>query len=1037
MHHYFWTKSFKTPEKNKSSISIKKLQPSAWRVRIIVWGNVLFQLLFPLSLSFTPVIAATLSSSNPSVDVSTEPYRLGKGETIDTVAKKYHLSIDELKKNNIYRTFSKPFLSLTTGDEIEVPRKKSPFAVDNAPPSTLSSTENTLARHTVAGATALSNGLTVQSGERMVRSAVNNEFNSSAQQWLSQLGTARVQLNVNDDFTLEGSAVDVLASVAESKTSLLFTQLGARNKDSRNTVNIGIGARTFQNNWMYGANTFFDNDITGKNRRVGVGAEAWTDYLKLSANSYFGTTDWHQSRDFTNYDERPANGYDIRAEAYLPSHPQLGGKLIYEQYRGEEVALFGKDNRQKNPYALMAGINYTPIPLLTIGAEHRAGKDNQNDSSINAQLNYRLGESWQSHIAPSAVAATRTLAGSRYDLVERNNNIVLDYQKQDLIRLTLPESLTGLGGNPVTVTAQVTAKNGLDRIEWDTTSFIAAGGSMTATGKQSLTITLPAYQHAPSRSSGNTYTLRAMAYDSRGHVSNQAMTQIIVTPQQGSVSNSFTQANPNTLSADGLSTSQIIVSLRDSDNAPVSGVAHELALTMAFVPDTVQRASTSGRLFPIQLGEITESAAGQYRATLTAGTQPGTVVITPTWNALVLNTVSVNLLSTPVTAEITSTNLTVTRDGAVANGTATNEVQALVTDANGYPVSGQTVTFAANNSGTVTTVIGLTGADGLATATVSNTVAGATTVTASLNGNSQIVSTTFVAGEVTRVYLSVTRTSAVANGIDTNEVKARLTDANFNLVSGQTVNFDTTDGLILTAVNGNTTGADGIVTATGSSTESGWRTVTATTGNISSNSVLLSFSAIPAMTGASVNGYEFSLNAGFPSTGFIGAEFNLTMSVPVNRYTWSSSNTSWVTVSSSGKVTFTGKGDSSPVTITATPIAGGAPMTYTFTVTDWFINNGSAKMNWSNASNWCSTRGLNSPTRADLTQGRGIRGMGSLWSEWGNMYSYSSAGFVSSDFYWTSEFTPDNKLYDVNLSAGYSTSAAQDASIYVVCQQGL
>ncbi|WP_038931174.1 inverse autotransporter beta domain-containing protein, partial [Yersinia pestis] len=85
-----------------------------------------------------------------------------------------------------------------------------------------------------------------------------------------------------------------------------------RNKDSRNTVNIGAGIRQYQGDWMYGANTFFDNDLTGKNRRVGVGAEVATDYLKFSANTYFGLTGWHQSRDFSSYDERPADGFDIR-----------------------------------------------------------------------------------------------------------------------------------------------------------------------------------------------------------------------------------------------------------------------------------------------------------------------------------------------------------------------------------------------------------------------------------------------------------------------------------------------------------------------------------------------------------------------------------------------------------------------------------------------------------------------------------------------------------------------------------------------------
>ncbi len=37
------------------------------------------------------------------------------------------------------------------------------------------------------------------------------------------------------------------------------------------------------------------------------------------------------------------------------------------------------------------------------------------------------------------------LAGSRYDLVERNNNIVLEYRKSEVIRIALPERIEGKG----------------------------------------------------------------------------------------------------------------------------------------------------------------------------------------------------------------------------------------------------------------------------------------------------------------------------------------------------------------------------------------------------------------------------------------------------------------------------------------------------------------------------------------------------------------------------------------------------------------
>lgn len=114
-------------------------------------------------------------------------------------------------------------------------------------------------------------------------------------------------------------------------------------------------------------NTFYDNDFTGNNRRIGVGVEAWRDYLKLSANGYFGLSGWHQSSisSLKDYDERPANGYDIRAEAYLPAYPQLGGKVMYEHYMGRNVALDGNTSHlRENPSTLTLGLTIHLSRLL-------------------------------------------------------------------------------------------------------------------------------------------------------------------------------------------------------------------------------------------------------------------------------------------------------------------------------------------------------------------------------------------------------------------------------------------------------------------------------------------------------------------------------------------------------------------------------------------------------------------------------------------------------------------------------------------------
>ncbi|MCK8356900.1 inverse autotransporter beta domain-containing protein, partial [Erwinia amylovora] len=90
---------------------------------------------------------------------------------------------------------------------------------------------------------------------------------------------------------------------------------------------------------------------------------------------------------------------------------------------------------QQNPHAVTAGVNVTPFPLLTLGAEHRQGASGKNDKRISADFSYRLGMPWQQQINPPAVATMRSLAGSRYDLVERNNHILLQDRKKEMVRL--------------------------------------------------------------------------------------------------------------------------------------------------------------------------------------------------------------------------------------------------------------------------------------------------------------------------------------------------------------------------------------------------------------------------------------------------------------------------------------------------------------------------------------------------------------------------------------------------------------------------
>ncbi|EBP1382703.1 hypothetical protein LU90_24420, partial [Salmonella enterica] len=224
----------------------------------------------------------------------------------------------------------------------------------------------------------LQNTHTGDAAASMARGMATGKANQTVQDWLSQFGNARVQLNADSDFSLKNSALDLLHPWYETPDDLLFSQGSLHRTDSRGQANLGFGWRHWttgtathgplHGDYMTGLNTFLDYDLSRAHARLGVGAEFWRDYLKLGANAYHRLTGWKNSPDLDDYEERPANGWDLRMEGWLPSYPQLGTKLEYEQYYGNQVALFDTDHLQKDPGALTAGLTWTPFPLMTVSA---------------------------------------------------------------------------------------------------------------------------------------------------------------------------------------------------------------------------------------------------------------------------------------------------------------------------------------------------------------------------------------------------------------------------------------------------------------------------------------------------------------------------------------------------------------------------------------------------------------------------------------------------------------------------------------------
>lgn len=584
----------------------------------------------------------------PLLENNTVPYTLGALESAQSVANRFGISLEELRRLNQFRTFARGFDNVRQGEELDVPAttsQKSHEQQNAVPPANGENTlENQIASTSQRVGTLLSQDMNSEQASGMARGWASSEASGAMTDWLNNFGTARISLGVDEDFSLKNSQFDFLHPWYDTPDYLLFSQHTLHRTDDRTQINTGLGWRHFTSSWMSGINLFFDHDLSRYHSRAGLGAEYWRDYLKLSSNAYIGLTGWRSAPELDNdFEARPANGWDLRAEGWLPAWPQLGGKLVYEQYYGDEVALFDKNDRQSNPHAITAGLNYTPFPLLTLSAEQRQGKQGENDTRFAVDLTWQPSSSMQKQLNPDEVAGQRSLAGSRYDLIDRNNNIVLEYRKKELIRLSLLDPVKGKSGEIKPLVSSLQTKYALKGYNIEAAALEAAGGKVSTSGKD-ITVTLPGYRFTNTPETDNTWSIDVTAEDVKGNLSRHEQSMVVIQAPTLSQKDSLLSVNPLTVAADKKSTTTLTVTAHDSDGTPVPGLALQ---------------TRSEGVQDITLSDWTDNGDGSYTQILTAGTTSGSVTLTPQINgeSAVKESIVVNIV--PVVSSRDHSSITI------------------------------------------------------------------------------------------------------------------------------------------------------------------------------------------------------------------------------------------------------------------------------------------------------------------------------------------------------------------------------------------
>lgn len=581
------------------------------------------QLVFPMAAAAQGVVNAAIQQPVPAqiaiANTNTVPYTLGALESAQSVAERFGISVAELRKLNQFRTFARGFDNVRQGDELDVPAQVSEKKLTPPPGNSSDNLEQQIASTSQQIGSLLAEDMNSEQAANMARGWASSQASGAMTDWLSRFGTARITLGVDEDFSLKNSQFDFLHPWYETPDNLFFSQHTLHRTDERTQINNGLGWRHFTPTWMSGINFFFDHDLSRYHSRAGIGAEYWRDYLKLSSNGYLRLTNWRSAPELDNdYEARPANGWDVRAEGWLPAWPHLGGKLVYEQYYGDEVALFDKDDRQSNPHAITAGLNYTPFPLMTFSAEQRQGKQGENDTRFAVDFTWQPGSAMQKQLDPNEVAARRSLAGSRYDLVDRNNNIVLEYRKKELVRLTLTDPVTGKSGEVKSLVSSLQTKYALKGYNVEATALEAAGGKVVTTGKDIL-VTLPAYRFTSTPETDNTWPIEVTAEDVKGNFSNREQSMVVVQAPTLSQKDSSVSLSTQTLNADSHSTTTLTFIAHDAAGNPVIG------LVLSTRHEGVQ---------DITLSDWKDNGDGSYTQVLTTGALSGTLTLMPQLNGV-------------------------------------------------------------------------------------------------------------------------------------------------------------------------------------------------------------------------------------------------------------------------------------------------------------------------------------------------------------------------------------------------------------------
>ncbi|MGL5759757.1 MAG: inverse autotransporter beta domain-containing protein [Plesiomonas sp.] len=731
-------------------------------------------------VDLTPLSYNDLSQSET---FSLNGYTLKSGETIESVSKKNNLTVEQLWRfnRNLFSHDKELFYNLGVGSEIMIPSAK------------LKRSANEINEYDYKFASGVKNAASVlvaeESKSNVAFGYFNSYVNSTLADVLNRNFTAEINVNYDLNAGLVDSSADLLYPLFDDDNNTIFTQFGLRYYDDKSVMNIGFGHRYFESeSYLLGYNIFYDQQLNyNQHKRFGLGGEFSSNYVTLNTNLYKGVSGWESSSLLDDYDERVADGFDVIGEYRFKSIPKLSTTFSYEKYFGDEVALFGLNEKQKDPYSVSAGFKYSPMSLVDFNIKHKIGRSGVNDSSVGVTVNYDFNQSLDSQLRMDLNDFIIPFNKDRHSLVKRNNNIALEYKKQDVISVVTNGDVYGNEGDTIQFSIQVNSRYDIKSVNLSHSSLSSNGGSIVDLGKGLYSLQMPLYVQG-----NNKHKVTVTATDIKGNVSNQETFFAIVSGQKISSGKSTLNIMPARLIADEKSTSKAVVTLLSEQGHPISDAENRVSISLSSIKKVNAKSLSvkKNTLIDPTISSVKEISPGQYEAIITSGNIAGTASVVASIDQISLSSEITFLadIDSAFISEIKESKRQVTADSVDSV-----DYIIYVKDISNNPITGITInlstdlnTFTANNS-TNTQLI--TDDQGKAIVSLRGSNVGVAHVVASLaDGSSRNANpVTFISGSVSELTstLLLLKSAILTDGKDNSTLIIRVNDK-----AGNPVNVD-------------------------------------------------------------------------------------------------------------------------------------------------------------------------------------------------------------------------------------------------------